>query len=161
MKIISPIFLFIGIVLSACAGSPVSTSVPDSLGTPTGQSDTACSVPTQWNIQFNRSGGFAGLNVSLTFDSGGKLMVQSERPPVDVQKTISNDQVSGITDLLTQACPFEMKPNDMGCADCFLYTLNVQMDGQAYVMLATDFTLTDDLHPLISTLSQILQDAGE
>ena len=88
-------------------------------------------------------------------DSGGNLTIQSERPAVDLNKTISKDRVSEITDLLVRACPFEMEPNDMGCADCFLYKLDVQMDGQTYVMLATDVTLTDDLHPLISTLSQI------
>ena len=161
MKTIIPIFLFIGTILSACAGAPVNTVEPKPLGTPTSQLDTACSLPAQWNIQFNRSGGFAGFNESLTLDSGGSLTVQSERPAVNVRKTISGDQVNAIGGLLAQACPFEMKPNDAGCADCFLYKLDVQMDGQTYVMLATDVTLTEDLHPLISSLSQLLQDAGE
>jgi hypothetical protein len=157
MTKIIPILL-LSIAFSACVGSPVSTQVPEPLGTPISQLDTGCSIPTQWNIQFNRSGGFAGFNESLTLDSGGNLRVQSERPAVNVQETISGDQVNAISGLLAQACPFEMKPNDAGCADCFLYKLDVQMDGQAFVMLATDVTLTEELHPLIGVLSEFLQD---
>ena len=160
MKKIILIVFFVGVILSACGGAPVSTA-PSPLGTPTSQLDTPCSVPAHWAIQFNRSGGFAGVSESLTLDSGGNLRVQSERPAVNVRKTISGDQVNAIGELLVWACPFEMKPNDAGCADCFLYKLVVQMDGKTYVMLATDVTLTEDLHPLISTLNQILQDAGE
>ena len=153
--------LLISITLSACAGSSVSTPVPEPLGTPTSPPDTTCSTPANWKIRYNRSGGIAGFNETLTLDSGGNLTVQSERPPVDVQKKISKNQVGVIGGLLAQACPFEMKPNDAGCADCFLYNLNVQMDGQTYVMLATDVTLTEDLHPLIGTLSQLLRDTEQ
>ena len=160
MKTIVPALL-IGIILTACSGAPIGTDEPSLLGTPTTQFDAACSTPSQWSIQFGRSGGFAGVDESLTLDSGGNLKVQSERPAVDMRKTISGDQVNTISGLLARACPFEMNSNEMGCSDCFLYTLNVQMDGQTYVMLATDVTLTEDIHPLISTLSQILQDAGE
>ncbi len=160
MKIIAPI-LFVGIILTACGGAPANTVEPSPLGTPISGLDSACDVPAQWSIQFSRSGGFAGVDKSLALDSGGNLTVQSERPAVNVRKTISGDQVNTISGLLAGACPFEMKPNEMGCSDCFLYTLNVQMDGQTYRMLATDVTLTEDVHPLITALSQILQDAGE
>jgi len=133
---------------------------PEPLGTPTNSSATACSVPANWTIQFTRSGGFAGFNQSLTLQSDGSLKIQSENPAANVQKTVSNDQVSEMANLLAQACPFKMQPNDAGCADCFIYNLSVQMNGQTYVMLATDVTLTDKLHPLIDVLSQLLQDTG-
>jgi hypothetical protein len=115
-------------------------------------------MPTNWTIQFNRSGGIAGFNQTLTLQSNGSLQIESEKPPANVQKTISKEQVSEITNLLVQACPFEMQPNDLGCADCFIYKLSVQMDAQAYRMLATDVTLTDEVYPLINMLNQLLQD---
>ena len=154
--------LLISLVLSACAGLPVSTPTPEPLGTPTSPSKVACSPPAKWSIQFNRSGGFAGLDESLILDSGGSLEVQSERPPKVVEMKVSQDQVDAITDLLVQACPFVIdltKGND--CADCFVYDLNVQMDGQTYSVQATDVTLTKELNPLIDGLSQLMQNSEQ
>ena len=94
----------------------------------------------------------------MTLQSDGSLKIESEKPPANEQKSISKEQVSQMTNLLAQACPFEMKPNDLGCADCFIYKLSVQMNGQTYNMLATDVTLTDQVYPLINTLNQLLQD---
>ena len=160
MKKIIILLLFM-ITLSACAGAAGNTQVPEQLGTPTSNRQSGCSIPSQWVIQFSRSGGFAGFEESLTLDSGGRLAVQSERPAADVRKTLSKDQVAAVSGLLAEACPFEMKPNDAGCADCYLYKLDIQMDGQTYVMLATDVTLTDELQPLISELSGLLQDTKQ
>ena len=162
MTKVLPLVLFIifSIALSACAGTSVSTMAPELLGTPTGSSATDCNTPANWMIQFNRSGGIAGFNQSLTLQSDGGLVIQSESPPANVQKSISKEQVSEITNLLVQACPFNMQPNDLGCADCFIYKLSVQMNGQTYGMLATDVTLTDEVYPLINMLSQLLQDTG-
>jgi hypothetical protein len=160
MSKILPI-LFIGLILSACAGMPASTQVPELLETPTDSTSTACSSPSTWTIEYNRSGGFAGFNESLTLDNGGRLKVQSERPPTDVEKMLSDDQVKAITDLLVQTCPFEV-PADKGvCADCFLYELKIQMDAHKYSAQATDVTLTEDLNPLVSALSQLLQDTAQ
>ena len=131
---------------------------PEPLGTPTGSSTSACSTPANWTIQFNRSGGIAGFNQSLSLQSDGSLKIESEKPPANVQKSISKEQISEITNLLVQACPFEMQPNDLGCADCFIYKLSVQMNGRTYDMLATDVTLTDEAYPLINLLSQVVQD---
>ena len=160
MTKVPPLVLFIifSVALSACAGASGSTMEPKSLGTPTNSSTSACSIPTNWTIQFNRSGGIAGFKQSLTLQSDGSLKIESENPSKNVQKSISESQISEITNLLAQACPFNMQPNDVGCADCFLYNLRVQMNGQTYNMLATDVTLTDEVYPLINMLSQFLQD---
>ena len=160
MSKILPI-LFISLILSACAGMPASTQVPEPLETPADSTSTACSSPSTWKIQYNRSGGFAGFNESLTLDNGGRLKIESERPPTDAERLLSDDQVKAITDLLVQACPFEIPADKGACADCFLYDLNIQMDGQMYSVQATDVTLTEDLNPLVSALSQLLQDTAQ
>ena len=157
MSKIIPILLF-SIILSACAGLPANTSIPEPMATPTSGAGSDCRSPEVWSIQYNRSGGFAGFDESLTLDSGGSLTVKSERPPVDEHRTISEDQVKTITDLLTQACPFEMgSGKGTTCADCFTYSLTVRMDGQTYAVKASDVTLTDNLHPLVDALNQMLQ----
>jgi hypothetical protein len=157
-----PVFL-VSIILSACAVSPppTSTPTPKPLRTPTSSSSAVCSSPSDWSIQYNRSGGFAGFDETLTLDSDGSLKVQSERPPIDEQKTISADQVQAITELLVQACPFEVGPTNGVCADCFFYDLKIQMDDRTYTVQVSDVTLTKKLQPLIGTLSQFLQDSGQ
>ena len=149
------------IVLSACAGMPASTPTPELLGTPTSPPETACSSPSNWMIEYNRTGGIGGFDQSLTLESDGSLMVQSERPPVDKQITIPEDHVETITDLLVQACPFEAGPTKGVCADCFNYELNIEMDGQTYTVEALDTTLTDELRLLINTLDEFLQLTGQ
>jgi hypothetical protein len=162
MSKIIPILL-ISIILSACAASPppANTPTPEPLATPTSSSSATCSPPSTWTIQYNRSGGFAGFDETLTLDSAGSLTVQSERPAMEDQKTISADQVQAITELLAQACPFEAGPTNGVCADCFFYKLDVQMDGRTYSVQASDVTLTKKLQPLINTLSQLLQESGQ
>jgi hypothetical protein len=152
------LLVLLSITLSACAGASGGTDAPVSLGTPTSHLQSGCSVPAQWVVEYTRSGGIAGFNESLTLDSGGRLTVESERPAAAFQETLSKEQVDAIAGLLARACPFEMNPNDAGCADCYLYKLVVQMDGRSYVLLATDVTLTEELHPLISELSGLLEE---
>ena len=160
MSKIIPILL-ISILLSSCGGMPENSPLPEPLGTPTSPSSSACGISTNWTIQFYRSGGFAGFDESLTLDNGGNLTVQSERPAVNMEKTISDDQVKAITESLAQACPFIFPVDKDECADCFLYDLKVQMDGMSYSVQASDMTVAEELQPLISALSQLLQDTGQ
>ena len=152
------ILLLLGILLSACAGISADAPAPEPLQTPTGTSSTACNSPSDWTIQYNRSGGFAGWDESLILHSDGRLSIQSERPPADVEKTIPESDLSEITKLLVDACPFEENLSDTNCADCFLYNLQIQMDGQTYKVTASDVTLTETLRPLVDTLDKLLQD---
>jgi len=166
MSRLIPLFI-IAILISACGGAPASAPSPEPtvtepLGTPTSQpTQAACSPPTEWKIQYNRSGGFAGFNESLTLDNSGSLTIQSEQPPANEQKTISDAQVEAIADLLVQACPFETDVDKGNCADCFLYELNIQMDGRTYSVQASDMSLTEEISPLISELSQLFQDTKQ
>lgn len=160
MSKIIPVLL-IGILLSACGGMIANTQSPEIANTPRSQPSKACDTPSNWTIRFNRSGGFAGFNETMTLDSGGRLTIQSERPPAEEERVISDDQVEAITDLLIRACPFEVEPDKGGCADCFFYDLTIQMDGRSYAVQASDVTLTDDLQPLVGELSQLLQDTEQ
>lgn len=161
MSKIIPFFIIV-ILLSACSGAPASTPGQEPLGTPASlPTKAACSPPSTWTIQYNRSGGFAGFNESLTLDSSGNLTIKSERPPVDEKKTISNAQAEAISDLLVQACPFETDVEKGNCADCFFYELNIQMDGRTYSVQASDVSLTEEISPLLSELSQLLQDTRQ
>jgi len=160
MRKLIPLLLVFSVALYACGGVPVSTLEPSPLGTPVSTSSSACDATADWTVQFSRSGGIAGFDQSLILQSNGNLTIQSKSPPADVQKSLSTNQLNEITNMLARACPFKMVPNQAGCADCFIYHLDVQMGGQSYVMLATDVTLTEEVRPLIDALGQLLQESG-
>ena len=156
-----PLFLALSILLAACAAAPESTPSTEALATPTQPADAACSPPSSWTIEYHRSGGIAGFDQSLTLQSDGSLEVQSKKPAVDKQIMIPEDHVEPVQNLLVQACPFETARAEGVCADCYNYELNIEMDGQTYTVQASDMTLTEDLRPLITTLDEFLQLAGQ
>jgi hypothetical protein len=158
-KIVS--LLLFSITLVGCAAAPASSPSAEPLGTPPKSSDAACSSPSTWTVEYNRTGGFGGFDQSLTLRSNGSLVIQSEHPPVDKQITVPEDHVEPITDLLVQACPFDVSQTKGVCADCFNYELNIQMDGQTYTVQALDTTLTEELRPLINALDEFLQVTGQ
>lgn len=157
------LFLVISILVSACAAAPADTPSPQPLplATPTQLADAVCTLPSNWKIEYHRTGGIAGFDQTLTVQSDGSLTVQSEHPPADRQLQIPEDHVEPLGTLLVQACPFPTQRAEGVCADCFNYELDIEMDGQMYEVQATDTTLTEELHPLISTLDEFLQLAGQ
>lgn len=160
-KIIS--ILLVSIILSACAvtPSPASTPTPEPLGTPTNPPQADCSVPTDWSIHYRRTGGIAGFNQSLTLNSNGDLKVQSRNPQATETKTVSATQVKTISVLLADSCPFAEDSVKGTCADCFFYELTIQMDGQTYVIGASETALSEEMFSLIFTLDQFFPTAGQ
>lgn len=155
------IFLLLCMVLSACARAPVSTPTSEPVGTPTQLPIADCSSPSNWTIQYHRTGGIAGFDQMLTLQSDGSLMVQSKKPALEKQITVPENHLESVQALLVQACPFEAARSTGVCADCYNYELNIQMDGQEYILEASDTTLTQDQRPLIEVLDQFLQLTGQ
>jgi hypothetical protein len=131
------------------------------LGTPASSSQADCGVPTNWTIQYTRSGGFVGLEQSLTLKSDGSLKVQNEKPPADETKTVSSAQLETISNQLVRACPFTVEATKGVCADCYSYELTIQMDGRTYTVEAIDTTLTEELRPLINALGELFPTVGQ
>ena len=155
------ILLLFCILLSACTRISAGTPVSQPLGTTTQQANIECSSPTNWKIQYHRTGGIAGFDQALTLQSDGSLSVRSKKPAFNKQTTIPKDHMVGIPDLIVRACPFEPARATGVCADCYNYELNIQMDGQNYTLQASDTTLTDEQRPLIEVLDQFLQVTGQ
>jgi len=149
--------LLIGVLLAACGAAPASTPSAEPLGTPTQPANAACSPPSDWTIEYHRTGGIGGFDQSLTLQSDGSLTVKSDHPAVDKPMMIPEDHVAPIKNLLAQACPFPTARADSNCADCYNYDLRIEMNGQTYEVQASDTTLPEDMQPLISTLDQFLQ----
>lgn len=134
--------LLIGIVVSACGKGQ----------TPMPTQSLDCQLPKEWKIDFSLSGGFAGLSRSLSISSNGSAVAQDLRTGKRNVSVISQDDLNNIAGMLAEACPFERKQMDGGCADCFEYKLNIFMDSKQYELRASDVSIPERSAPLIEYL---------
>jgi len=137
-----------GLVFTACIPAAVNTG--------------NCSLHSQWTIDFRRSGGFAGQTLSLQLSRNGKLIMKDGNNKITYAANITMEEITQIEGQLIQACPFqsEMRLNRKGqpdvCPDCFLYTLDIKMDGQKFSAQATDASISASLRPLIDSMNVLL-----
>jgi hypothetical protein len=126
-----------------------------------GTNQASQAAPSDWKLEFTRSGGFAGLRQKLWLSSNGELRAVDERKSIEVSRRALLSEVEKAGELMAKACPFEPKPQAEECRDCFNYNLDVELDGQKYSMQASDSSKPSvDLQALIvflvSTLEQTL-----
>ena len=91
------------------------------------------------NIMFERTGGFAGMRITLSLDS-------NSLPPADtdaLQKLISEADFFNLTE--TQS--------DRSQYDGFQYTIRVQVEGQVHTLHLTDDSVPEKLQPFLNELS--------
>ncbi|MBI5962087.1 MAG: hypothetical protein HY863_01305 [Chloroflexi bacterium] len=139
--------ILLGLVISSCATSAQSAA-------PTQASD--CQPPTEWEIDFSRSGGFAGQAQSITISSNGNMVAQNLRSGEKLESKLSQDELEKLAGMLAQACPFEGSRTNMGCADCFIYKLTVTMNGRQYSLEASDMNVPDASVQLFGYLGSYL-----
>lgn len=136
------------------AGLIISSCTEANHAAPTQSQD--CSSPAEWKIDFTRSGGIAGLSQLVAISSNGSVIVQDLQKEEIHESTISPSEVKKIAAMLVQACPFEVKRSNNGCADCFEYTLKVFMDGRRYSWESNDINIPKTLGPLIGYLGSYI-----
>lgn len=128
---------------------------------PKNQTDVPRDQFQEWSIDFERSGGFAGVQQSLTITSVGQLVVYENREQI-YQAQISSREMEQITTHLKAAYPFETdqvtRQLPDNCPDCFQYSLEIKLDGQRYAIGLNDDSLPDsEFSPLVDKLVVFLQ----
>ena len=142
--------VFLSVVACALQGA-CSISIPTQVSTPS----FSPGGPSEWTVDFTRSGGFAGRTVSLHLLSSGALTASEPESGTTVQSEISSEEAAQIGQLLQGALPFLVERRAQSCPDCFTYTLGVEIDGQTYAGQATDVDM-GGLEPLIRALSALV-----
>jgi hypothetical protein len=97
-------------------------------------------------ITFKRSGGFAGISLSLNLDT--------LTSPPDQAKLIEHlVETAGFFDLPT------LLPSPPGSADRFQYRLEIDSSGRQHAVDIGEAALPDSLRPLIDQLSTLARSA--
>src|SRR5258706_5518507 len=140
------IMLFSALILCACGIVP--TAAPVKTQPPILEND--------WTIKMTRSGGIMGLSHSIEISSDGSYTVIDERVGQTKQGKLSEDELSVLIQLVAST---QYSPNNQpsGCADCFIYHIEISGADQAFTAQADDVTLGNSgLGPLVMELRAII-----
>ena len=107
-------FTLVALVLASGCGDD-DDAAPDSPAPPTeGQL-----------VSYSRSGGIAGIDQQLTIDVDGKGTYTVGQPePARRSIQLTDAEVAELQALLEAAALDAVEPEQTGCADCFVYTIN-------------------------------------
>jgi hypothetical protein len=150
--------LFISLFITGCGQS----ATPEPLNTPAVEAPipTLSSPVNEWTITMNHSGGIMGLMRSIEVSSDGKYTVVDERANKTIIGELSADELSKINELVSTEYIPASKPNGMGCADCFLYNLEIQANGKRVAIKLNDISLPKSgFEPLVSILRGLIDTA--
>ncbi len=113
-----------------------------------------------WTISLTQSGGFAGVSLKVEVSSDGQLTAEDQRTGRKVTKSLPAETISRLAQLHSAALAARPAPAHSGCADCFLYDLQLNAGGKSVQIKADDTTLTDSgAAELIGLLQQLRDDA--
>ena len=157
------VFLYAFLITLLIAGCVPSTT-PEPLKTPVPTTPVGSDSPVlngEWIIKMTHSGGIMGLSRSISVSSDGKFTVLDEQTDETINGELSVDEVSKINELVlsTEYIPAS-KPDGMACADCFIYDLDIQENGEKSIIQLNDISLPNSgLEPLVIYLRDFIDTA--
>jgi hypothetical protein len=111
-----------------------------------------------WSIKFTHSGGFVGVSRWIEIKSDGSYLVVDDRSP-DYRKT-GQLTAQELEDLKKLVASTNYTPNELpsGCADCYVYTIEIKGEGKGFAVTVDEVVLPDTgLGPLVSDLRAKLE----
>jgi hypothetical protein len=152
------LFLLILSLLAACAPASASPQpLPPLEGT--------------WSVKLTQSGGFAGLQRWVSVTSDGAVLASDDRAGAVGSLQLTPAQLADLAALVAQSSvqspdsyPNASYPNrsypNSGCADCFLYYIEIHSGNTRFSAQADDVTLPGSgLEPLVTKLLGLMMEA--
>jgi Emfourin len=142
------------------ATTPSPSETPTTLpSTPVPPTATTAPAADVWSIDFDRTGGFAGMAQSLSVSSGGQARYEDKRADRVETGTLSATNLGELRTLIDSSGFFSQPPTQSApCADCFNLAIAVTLNGQSYRVEAVDIAVDAALKPLVDKLTSLLQD---
>jgi hypothetical protein len=114
-----------------------------------------------WTIRLKHSGGIMGLLRSIEISSAGKFTVVDERAKKTTSGVYSFNELSKIKAQVSNSeFIAESGSNGMVCADCFIYDLVIQENGEKFTVQLNDISLPNSgLKSLVDYLRDLIDTA--
>jgi len=148
MKRIFIVLIMVGL-LTACG--------PAGIGAP--QSPLPTPVKDWTSIKMTHSGGIMGLMRVIEISRDGMMTVTDSRTEKKTSRQLSADELTALSDLVSNY-GFAAPSIEGICADCFIYTVEINRDGDVSITESNDITLTDSgMEPLVTFLRGLIDKA--
>jgi hypothetical protein len=151
------IFLYVLLMTLFITGCG-SFSTPEPFNTPTIKPPAPGG---DWTIKMTQSGGIMGISRSIEVSSDGKYSVVDERQNKTVTGELTTNELSELNELVINSSYVpETKPNGCECADCFVYDLEMQVNGVKLSVQLNDVSLLNSGLELLVTYLRGLMDTA-
>jgi|GEM_PF-542157 len=153
---------FLLTLLTGCAAAAPQDGVPIPLPSPvqTGLGEHLPELSGDWQLQFRQSGGYAGLSRTLEISTTGAMNIDDGRSAQKKTAQLTPEKLAELTRLVGYAT-FKRPPQPPGCADCFLYNLQLTTSAGVYLVQVDEVSLSDSgLQDLVDFLLTAMQENG-
>ena len=153
------IFLYVFFITLLITGCSASTPEPLIKSTPESPRPNLPSLDGNWKIKMTHSGGIMGLARSIEVLSDGKYTVIDERASKTITSELTADELSKLKEQVASSeyIPAS-QPDGRGCADCFIYDLEIQAGGEKFNIQLNDINLpTSGLGTLVTHLRGLIE----
>lgn len=114
------------------------------------------SPSSNWTVKLNQSGGIAGVQLSIEISSNGQLRAEDQRSHRIVTQTLPPQTITKIHQLIANTSVSVTGVPQSGCADCFIYDLEIQTEESDYHINVDDVTMKNsNAADLIASLSKL------
>ena len=104
-----------------------------------------------WQITMTLTGGVAGRDQSVEISSSGEMIITDLRTKQETTSQLPADKIASLTKLVASSNYRPPSKPQSGCADCFVYNLEIVSGGEKFQAQLDDISLPDSgLQPLIS-----------
>lgn len=151
MQKIFPFILIIILLITGCSSSSSPTTI----------SATMPVTDNIWTVKMTHSGGIMGLMRSVEVSSNGNYIVTDERTKQTITDKLPADELATLNKLVTNAeYATAQKPVPSGCADCFVYDIEMQGGGKKFAVQLDDISLPGSGMELLVTFLRELIDTA-
>lgn len=113
-----------------------------------------------WIVTMNQSGGIAGVSLTVKISSNGQLSAEDQRSHRSVSQILSSQTITRLNQLVSGTSVSAGNSPQSGCADCFIYDLEIQSEESDFHVHVDDVTLKDSgAADLISYMIKLRDDA--
>jgi hypothetical protein len=116
-----------------------------------------CDVEVPWQIELSLTGGLAGVQRRLLLDDSGRYLAEDLRQERRAEGEATAEFMQKIRQQLPLVCAETGAPRLPACADCFIYSLHVRLDGTEFRAEFNDVSLGESpMAELVGPLAQWL-----